>query len=265
MNPKQDKTNTNNCPISNYRPIWNGLDNLRDDLCAQNIAEYQSQQPGCYRTDNFFRWCETQDQYATLMTEPAQFYKPYRNACKVDVESVLRNSELTNMGEIYRLYTRPYMGGPYIGPGANSLDNSNQLFGTTSVNTQNSSMDRLQSVIQSGGADVNSTNATNDTSNFNSIETPNDGITGNNQSMKALESQLQQGYFTLNRQACNPTSGVTINRFSCLPVFGNPQRVENIVPPWVNGGENTRDYVRRVNYEKMCLNRQNNNIINRTQ
>lgn len=206
QNKDMNKAQVNsNCQVNNYKPIWNGLNNIRDDLCAQNLYEYQSQLPGCYRTDNFFRPCETQEQYATLMTEPAQFYKPYRNACKVDVESVLRNAELTNMGEIYQLYTKPYVTVPYMGAGTNSLNN------------------------------------------------------------KAFESQIQQGYITENKQACNPTSGVTINRFDCLPAFGNPQRVEHIIPAWVNGGENTRDYVRRVNYQQMCLNAQNNNIINRTQ
>lgn len=197
--------NQNRCQPSTYRPIWNGLDNLRDDLCAQNLYEYQSQLPGCYQTDNFFRWCETQQQYSNLMTEPAQFYKPYRNACKVDVESVLRNAELTNKGEIYQLFTKPYVTMPYMGAGQSSLAN------------------------------------------------------------KALESQIQQGFLTENKQACNPTSGVTINRFECLPAGLNPQRVEHIIEPWVRGGEATSDYVRRVAYQNACLNMQNNNIINRTQ
>ena len=64
------------CP---YKPIWNNIANVREDLCAQSLDEYRSQIPGCY-TDNFYRWCETQQEYANLMTEPAQFYKPYRNA-----------------------------------------------------------------------------------------------------------------------------------------------------------------------------------------
>eukprot|EP00734_Pompholyxophrys_sp_LG126_P000092 Pompholyxophrys_sp_v1_NODE_5_length_12280_cov_3.373988.p6 type:complete len:246 gc:universal NODE_5_length_12280_cov_3.373988:4866-4129(-) len=234
--PNQNQATPSKCQISNYKPIWNGLNNLRDDLCAQNLNEFQSQLPGCYTTDNFFRWCETQEQYANLMTEPAQFYKPYRNACKVDVESVLRNAELTNMGEIYHLYTKPYVTVPYMGAGSGPID---------------APITGVQSRISQQPSNSTTLPATVSTTNVPSIID--------------LESQLQQGFITDNRQACNPTSGVTINRFSCLPIFGNPQRVEHIIPPWVNGGENSRDYVRRVNYQQMCLNKQNNNIINRTQ
>lgn len=238
MNPKQDQTRQNKCQVSNYKPIWNGLNNLRDDLCAQNLYEYQSQLPGCYRTDNFFRWCETQDQYANLMTEPAQFYKPYRNACKVDVESVLRNAELTNKGEIYQLFTKPYVTVPYMGAGS-GVPNTPVPIGQGQAQNQQGI---AAGCMQTGGATAQS-----------------------NGSLIALESQIQQGYITENKQACNPTSGVTINRFDCLPVHGNGQRVEHIIPAWVNGGENTRDYIRRIDYQKHCMNALNNNIINRTQ
>ena len=186
-------------------PIWNGITRVEEDLCAQSVGELESQLPGCYYTNNFFRWCESQNQYANLMTEPMHFYKVYRNACRVDTDSVLRYADLTNKGEIYQLFSPVYKTVPYMGAGQRSLHN------------------------------------------------------------KDIEAQLQQGLTTTTYKSCEPTSGVFINRYQCLPDYGNPQRVEHTIEPWVRGGEYTRDYVRRVNYEKYCLNLQNNNIINRTQ
>jgi hypothetical protein len=80
---------------------------------------------------------------------------------------------------------------------------------------------------------------------------------------KDTESELLMGLDTRGgpRRACDVLSGVSIDRFFCLPEYGNPQRVQHIVPPWIRGGDNTRDYVRRVNYEAKCLNRKNNRII----
>lgn len=199
---------TNYYPVN--KPIWNQITRVGEDLCTQAIDEMQSQLPGYYYTNNFFRWCESQEQYANLMAEPAQFYKPYRNACRVDTDSVLRYADLTNKGEIYQLFTKPYATVPYMGAGQRSLSN------------------------------------------------------------KELESQLQQGHTATIYKPCEPTSGVTYNRFQCLPDFGNPQMndpvtgLSRVIEPWVRGGEVTRDYVRRVNYEKHCLNRLNNNEINRT-
>jgi len=76
------------------------------------------------------------------------------------------------------------------------------------------------------------------------------------------ESELIYGLDTrsASRKACDVLSGVTINRFEYLPTHGNPQRVEHIIPQWVRGGDNTRDYVRRVNYEKRCKNKNQDSI-----
>ena len=185
-------------------PIWNHITNIREDSCTQGVDERQSSAPGNYATNNFFRWCESQGQYANLMAEPGHFYKPYRNACQIDTESVLRNAELTNKGEIYNLYTQPYAG-VYMGAGARA----------------------------------------------------------NTPDLVELESQLIQGLQATHYKACERTSGISINRFQYLPDYGNPQRVQHIIPVWVNGGEPTRDYVRRVNFEKQCLNRKTNGVINR--
>jgi hypothetical protein len=81
---------------------------------------------------------------------------------------------------------------------------------------------------------------------------------------KDVETELITGLDTRGgpRRACDVLSGVSIDRFNCLPEYGNPQRVEHVVPEWIRGGENTRDYVRRVNYEAKMKNRRNNAAIN---
>ena len=82
---------------------------------------------------------------------------------------------------------------------------------------------------------------------------------------KDIETELICGLDTRGgpRRACDVLSGVSIDRFECLPEYGNPQRVQHIVPVWVRGGDNTRDYVRRVNYETQMKNCRNNAIVNR--
>lgn len=82
---------------------------------------------------------------------------------------------------------------------------------------------------------------------------------------KDLESELIYGLDTRGgpRRACDVLAGVSIDRFQCLPEFGNPQRVQHVVEPWIRGGENTRDYVRRVNYEAKCANNKNSRVINK--
>lgn len=81
--------------------------------------------------------------------------------------------------------------------------------------------------------------------------------------LKDIESQLRIGEYLPCFKSCEPTSGVTINRMWHLPEWGNPQRVQHVVEPWTRGGEATRDYVRRVNYEVQCKNARNNREINR--
>lgn len=61
---------------------------------------------------------------------------------------------------------------------------------------------------------------------------------------KTLEHVLLVGDTGRISKSCN-VSGVSIDRFAYLPAYGNPQRVEHIVPVWTNGGINTRDYVRK--------------------
>lgn len=77
---------------------------------------------------------------------------------------------------------------------------------------------------------------------------------------KDLETELLCGEVTHGYKSCN--SKDSVNRFECLPEFGNPQRVQHIVEPWIRGGDNTRDYVRRINYEAKCLNKKNNKMLN---
>lgn len=91
------------------------------------------------------------------------------------------------------------------------------------------------------------------------------GAGQNSQNNKDVESELIQGLDTRGgaQRSCDVLAGVSIDRFECLPEYGNPQRVQHIVEPWTRGGENTRDYVRRINYEAKCLNSQNNKLINK--
>lgn len=83
---------------------------------------------------------------------------------------------------------------------------------------------------------------------------------------KDIESQLIHGLDTRGgpRKACDALAGVSIDRFHCLPEYGNPQRVQHVVEPWIRGGDNTRDHVRRVNYERRLKNAQNSKLINKT-
>lgn len=81
---------------------------------------------------------------------------------------------------------------------------------------------------------------------------------------KDIETQLIYGNATrtYTDKACDALAEVSIDRFECLPDYGNPQKVEHIVEPWVRGGAHTRDYVRRINYERQCSNMKNNVAIN---
>lgn len=84
---------------------------------------------------------------------------------------------------------------------------------------------------------------------------------GKNSFDKDTETDLIYGHNTRSdpRRACDVLSGVSIDRFWALPEYGNPQRVQHIIPTaWVRGGEHTRDFVRRVDYERRCLNKKNN-------
>jgi len=81
---------------------------------------------------------------------------------------------------------------------------------------------------------------------------------------KNLESALQQGLLTnLRQKPCETSRGKTGFNFMCLPEYGNPQREQCIIPPplhlggWIRGGDNTRDYVRRIDYQRRCANQKN--------
>lgn len=65
------------------------------------------------------------------------------------------------------------------------------------------------------------------------------------------ESALIMGLDTRGTplKACDVNAGSTAYRFEYLPEYGNPQRVQHVVEPWIRGGESTRDYVRRINYD----------------
>jgi hypothetical protein len=72
-----------------------------------------------------------------------------------------------------------------------------------------------------------------------------------------LETELLTGIDTRGsvRTACDVLADVNIDRFEQLHEYGNPQRVKHIIPTWTWGGEDTRDYVRQINYNKHCKNK----------
>ena len=85
---------------------------------------------------------------------------------------------------------------------------------------------------------------------------------------KDLESALQQGLLTnLEQSACESYRGKSFYRYNDLPEFGNPQRLQHIQEPpvavggWIRGGSATRDYVRRVDYKRRCMNQMNMGMI----
>ena len=67
--------------------------------------------------------------------------------------------------------------------------------------------------------------------------------------LKDVESVLTMGFTTTNFRPCEHHTEATVNRFYHLPEYGNPQRVEHTVEPWIRGGDATRDYVRRIRCE----------------
>lgn len=80
---------------------------------------------------------------------------------------------------------------------------------------------------------------------------------------RVLETEILSGSLSINRKSTSKNSGVTVNRFQCLPEHSNPQRVGHVVESWVRGGEPSRDYIRKLNYEKYLKNKRNNNLINK--
>jgi hypothetical protein len=87
---------------------------------------------------------------------------------------------------------------------------------------------------------------------------------------KDLESALQQGLLTnLRQKPCQVTRGTSFYRYIPLADFGNPQRVEHIImaPPelggTIRGGDSTRDFVRRVDYDRRCKSRENGFYVNK--
>lgn len=91
------------------------------------------------------------------------------------------------------------------------------------------------------------------------------GAGSNTSGLKDVESRLLMGESTTTLKSCQPSAGARFDdyRFNYLPKYGNPQRVKHVVEPWVRGGEATRDFVRRVNYEKRLANARNSQEVNR--
>lgn len=87
---------------------------------------------------------------------------------------------------------------------------------------------------------------------------------------KDLESALQQGLLTnLRQKPCESCRGKSMYRFQCLPDFGNPQKESHVIPPpvhlggWIRGGVPSRDFVRRIDYQRRCADQMNTKDINK--
>lgn len=78
------------------------------------------------------------------------------------------------------------------------------------------------------------------------------GAGANNLHLKDLESDLIQGDFTQEKKGCKNTSEVYIDRWQYLPEYGNPQRVDRAVEPFLRTGVNTRDLTRQLSKEDYC-------------
>lgn len=65
-------------------------------------------------------------------------------------------------------------------------------------------------------------------------------------SLVDYESMLRLGTHCGTRRVGDYIPGSAVNRFTPLPEYGNPQRVEHVVEPWVRGGVETRDETRRI-------------------
>lgn len=63
---------------------------------------------------------------------------------------------------------------------------------------------------------------------------------------------------------CSSTRNGSFERYEYLPEFGNPQKIEHIIPPnvcdggWIRSGIPTRDYYRREDYYRRCVKNKNN-------
>lgn len=73
------------------------------------------------------------------------------------------------------------------------------------------------------------------------------GRTNNSKNIDT-STKLRHGVATTTYKPIEKTSGISIDRFDCLPEYGNPQRVEHVIEGWVRGGEHTRDVIRRQDY-----------------
>src|SRR3989344_1384982 len=102
---------------------WNHLGRLSQDVCAQTLEEKQSKEPGLYQLQApGYRWCESPSTYAQMMSEPAHWYKVYRNSCNIETDNQLHYSALTDQRYRHQLFTRPYAGA-FMGAGQRSIDN----------------------------------------------------------------------------------------------------------------------------------------------
>jgi hypothetical protein len=179
---------------------WDSLTRIGQDKGFIKVDEAQSRAVGEYAADAVgTHQCETLSEYTSYVQQPGHMYKQFRSACRVDGETQLRNSELTNPRLLHSLATRPY-NGSFRGPG--TRPDETLIDKETSLIFSADSREGLRNVRTSLSADA--------------------------------------------------------APWWILPLYGHPQRERHIIPPagWVRGGQNTRDDVRRVDYEKLLKSKQ---------
>jgi hypothetical protein len=78
------------------------------------------------------------------------------------------------------------------------------------------------------------------------------GAGANNLHLKDMESGLMQGNMQKEKKGCRNPAEVYIDRFEYLPEYGNPQRLDHVIQPFMRQGANTRDLVRSLSYPDYC-------------
>ena len=84
-----------------------------------------------------------------------------------------------------------------------------------------------------------------------------------------IESRLKISETIRDKKPCQPQfdvkytdiDGLPFARYETLHSFVNPQIVQRIIYPWTRAGDDTRDFVKSVSYEKNIMNQLNYDII----
>lgn len=96
---------------------------MKSDVNNIKSRDRQSLGPGLYSLERpGIVQCRSNDEYISLVDSNPLNIAAYRSACKIDKETKLLHSKLTNMREIHQLYPRTHHG-PSKVPGTRTLEN----------------------------------------------------------------------------------------------------------------------------------------------